>query len=331
MGVNGKGKTRRCPGRRQLQTSATRMPQLATALLLLAGILTFINGGWNTGARAETLDTHPAETPALQCERGDANVVSEKGPDALANVTMMAWNVCGFECDGGSKSSGLRRVAAFLRDTQNARGLDVVALNELNGLDNATLSDLANQSGFAHSVLMRVPSGYHLGIVSREPLTKVQRHAAPFHHGLLEAYSFGVYWLVAHLSPVDSVARLGETKAIAERFHALRAAASVPVVLLGDLNTLSPQDDLGNLAQLLDTDPRLRRKFLVPHRAGTAPRVDLHPLQSLLDAGLHDMAPNGSATVPTHVRPHREREIYIGDQLVRSRYLTEMNSRTGLV
>jgi len=181
MEGNGKGETRRRPRYRQLEARATRMPPLAKlrpgmypALLFLAGMLTFITG-WNAGARAETLDTLPAETPSLQCERGDANAVSEKGPDALANVTTMAWNVCGFDCDGGSKSSGLRRVAAFLRDMQNARGLDVVALNELNGLDDETLADLANQSGFAHSVLMRVSSGYHLGIVSREPLTKVQR------------------------------------------------------------------------------------------------------------------------------------------------------------
>lgn len=271
-------------------------PQLVKALLFLAGIQIL------TAARAEALGALPAETPAMQCEKGEETCVSETDSDTRASVTMMTWNVCGFDCDGGANAGGLTRVAAFLRDTQKSGGLDVVALNELNGLDDETLADLANQSGFAYSVLMRVPSGYHLGILSRENLTEVERHTAPFHHGLLEACSFGVHWLVTHLSPVDSVARLLETKAIAARIHALTSTPqSVPVVLLGDLNTLSPQDDLGDLAQLLDKDPRLRRKFLVPHRPGTAPRVDIRPLQSLLDAGLQDMAPNGSATVPTHV------------------------------
>ena len=66
--------------------------------------------------------------------------------------------------------------------------------------------------------------------------------AAGFHHGVLEVDTLGVRFLATHLTPRSAAARVKECELIASRCRELDRLG-VPVVLLGDLNTLSPLDE----------------------------------------------------------------------------------------
>ena len=93
----------------------------------------------------------------------------------------------------------------------------------------------------------------HTGARTRSsfPLHSVRRTVgAPFHHGLLEAVvtipsrvaSTEVHVLVTHLNPHSSEKRGRESEYLAARVLEL-SARGVAVLVLGDLNTLSPWDD----------------------------------------------------------------------------------------
>ena len=93
----------------------------------------------------------------------------------------------------------------------------------------------------------------HTGARTRSsyPLHSVRRTVgAPFHHGLLEAVvaipssvaSTEVHVLVTHLNPHSSEKRGRESEYVAGRVLEL-SARGVAVLVLGDLNTLSPLDD----------------------------------------------------------------------------------------
>ena len=60
---------------------------------------------------------------------------------------------------------------------------------------------------------------------------------------MLEVDTLGIRFLATHLTPSNAAARLGECDLIASRCMELDREG-VPVVLLGDLNTLSPLDAL---------------------------------------------------------------------------------------
>ena len=105
--------------------------------------------------------------------------------------------------------------------------------------------------------------------------------------------------LLTHLSPHDAAHRALEAAAVARRAAALDAAG-VPVLVLGDLNTLSPLDAPAHaragLAARLAASPALARKFLAPGGA-----IDYAPMAALLAAGLVDLAhpaPPAAATAP---------------------------------
>jgi endonuclease/exonuclease/phosphatase family metal-dependent hydrolase len=127
----------------------------------------------------------------------------------------------------------------------------------------------AAAAGYAFSHMLHIKSGYHLAILSsRGPLVVVLEDTEHFERGLLVADVAGTRFLVAHLHAQDSHVRLQEAKWIA-KLVARYTAAGIPLVLLGDLNSLSPQDasclsEEGTIRELLkDSVPAyLREKYL---------------------------------------------------------------------
>lgn len=227
-----------------------------------------------------------AMSDAGSAEPSSAGETAIEECPALKDITVLTYNIA-WGGDGGKNLESIQRwITGF------GKGFDVIALNECNAMDkNGKLQSFAEASGFSFSVLLRARTGYHLGIMSQRPILVNQTKAHPYHHGLLEVETFGVRFLVTHLSPASSDARLAECMDLSSRISEL-TVEGVPTILLGDLNTLSPLDKeqhiASHLAQSLAANDRLKKKFLRQGAAGL--EIDYRPMQTLLDAGFLDLS-----------------------------------------
>jgi len=217
---------------------------------------------------------------------------------------------------GGFKGREPERISQFARWTASEK-LDLIAMNEVNGFDTESLAALGEKVGFPHSQLLETGSGYHLAVLSRQPFRVHPTDALPMCHGLLHV-EFGVkvvgqegdlvgprgfHVMVTHLTPHSVTDRHKEVAAILDHCRALLDDGT-PVVLLGDLNALSPEDrEVHDHALLRDSvlsqNPGLALKFLDVDGAD----VDYVTLNTLLGAGFHDPGCGvpASTSVPTEV------------------------------
>jgi endonuclease/exonuclease/phosphatase family metal-dependent hydrolase len=186
------------------------------------------------------------------------------------------WNGC------QSDPARLARLGKWLK----RQAYDVVGLNELNGWDQSPdIHELGRRWGYPYTDILEVKhSSYLVGLLSRHPLERKAAVGVPFHHGALHVIVLGVHYIVVHLTPASAVERRKEAAYLAEMIVAI----SEPLLVMGDLNTLSPLDaeahDRVALVDILRQDPGLRRKFLTPYGD-----IDYQPMQILLDAGLRDL------------------------------------------
>jgi endonuclease/exonuclease/phosphatase family metal-dependent hydrolase len=126
-------------------------------------------------------------------------------------------------------------------------GPDIIAIEEAN--DEFVFESLAALLGFEH-VLGEGNRGYHVGIISRYPILKSQNHGGTneFFHTMLEAQIAAPGYLLsifaAHLYPGYGVAleqhRIEEVRAI---LGYMAPQLENPCLLMGDFNTISPQDN----------------------------------------------------------------------------------------
>lgn len=163
---------------------------------------------------------------------------------------------------------------------------DIVGLNELNGWPGSPgIQARANDAGYAHATLYETDDSVHfVGVFSRSPHQVVLATEDGFHHGVLAIHSQGITIICTHLTPISAADRRQETKRLAD----LIGSIDGPVLLMGDLNTLSPLD-ADYLAQpevirRLQGAELLTRKFLQPSGA-----PDFQPMETLLAAGLTDL------------------------------------------
>ena len=148
------------------------------------------------------------------------------------------------------------------------------------------------------------------------------RYNASFERGVFHVEVRGVHFFVAHLNAHDSSARARETAVLAELVRNSSRGGS-RVVVMGDLNTLSPLDARAHANLTLDGLPfvealstrwcykALRRKFLTTTTAaggggrgsGGRPKtiVDYRPMQNILDAGMVDLSRDRRPTEPTAI------------------------------
>lgn len=188
----------------------------------------------------------------------------------------------------------LRRLGHWLED----QAFDVVGLNELNGWDRAPhLSQPGDLWGYPYrEIFVTKGSRHFVGALSRHPIERLTSLEEGFHHGVLVLRIEGVHYIITHLTPKSSRDREYEAHNLAQLVSTIRE----PVLLMGDLNTLSPLDQEWHtstgLLHILGNNPALSRKFLNEKRG-----INYRPMQTLLDAGLVDLCAGGSrrASVPT--------------------------------
>lgn len=81
-----------------------------------------------------------------------------------------------------------------------------------------------------------------MGISSTDKIEIQCKQQEGFHHGLLHVKTHSVHFLVTHLTPYSGNDRLKEATAIVERVQHQQQANEL-IMLVGDLNSLSPLDD----------------------------------------------------------------------------------------
>lgn len=207
---------------------------------------------------------------------------------------LLHWNILD---GGGSRMDG---IAQFVADG----AYDVVTMNELNGYDQASLARLGKRCGLPHTQVL-AKSNYHLGVLSRHPLTPLASERGPeFAHGLLCVRVLGVSLCVTHLNPHDVTRRATEARRIIKRHARAPLDTGAPFMLVGDLNTLSPLDapshEEADLTRRIRSGPYskpLSKKFLTKSKDG----VDYTPMQLLLDGPLTDVGARTGHSVPTGI------------------------------
>jgi len=178
----------------------------------------------------------------------------------------------------------------------------------------------AASAGFPHAHLAVSPSGFNVAILSAHPITLVSVDVENFSRAALTIDSVGVRWIAVHLHAQDAGKRLVEASHIARRVEAY-AKAGLPVVVLGDFNTLSPNDSVchknGHVVKRIvegggdaARGSALAAKFLcastdpacaaqATHVGESARLLDYRPFQALLSAGLQDLENSTEGHCPT--------------------------------
>ena len=178
----------------------------------------------------------------------------------------------------------------------------------------------AASAGYTYSHILLLPSGYHLALLSARPMTIVYEDTEHFERGILVADISGIRFMLIHLHAQSAVERVHETQWIATLIKKYNDA-NIPLVIMGDFNTLSPFDALCHQAlNIIDrlegtTVPLyLRTKYLCHHdddencihqvvSSGTDKngilQVDYRPMMNILNALYDNFIPIDSTTTIT--------------------------------
>ncbi|MFV0465904.1 MAG: endonuclease/exonuclease/phosphatase family protein [Lachnospiraceae bacterium] len=134
-----------------------------------------------------------------------------------------------------------------------ASDVDVLALQELNGLQDQDLIGIAASYGHSYAVQLKT-SGYPVGITARRPITLVKKLRFGFHHGVLHVRIQGLNFYIVHFSPLSSVKRTKEAHRLIQYIHRQSSDPADPSIILGDFNSHSFTDAVRlEQLQLADT------------------------------------------------------------------------------
>jgi len=194
--------------------------------------------------------------------------------------------------DGGHDHDRFRQIGEWL----SRQSCNVAGFNELNGWSGEQLAEQAAVWGHSHCfVYEKQTSPYRIGITADSPIEWLGNVDTGFEHGLLHVRIGGIHYLITHLSSADSTKREQEAAMITQWVEGI----DEPLVVMGDLNTLSPYDhsvyEQGGLYHSLIDNEKLARKFI---KNGS---FNYNPMHILLGAGLADTGCTGGFehSVPT--------------------------------
>jgi endonuclease/exonuclease/phosphatase family metal-dependent hydrolase len=149
-------------------------------------------------------------------------------------MKILHWNIL----DGCAEPDRLNAIGKFISN------YDIVCLNELNDWnEDNKIERFAKQWDYPYFYLKQQSvTGHFVGVLSRVEFTIVaHNNEQVFHHGLLHI-SIDFIWtdiFITHLTPLSAEKRILEANEIVKR---AKKVQDRPVLLLGDLNTLSQLD-----------------------------------------------------------------------------------------
>ncbi|MCD8194504.1 MAG: endonuclease/exonuclease/phosphatase family protein [Tannerellaceae bacterium] len=115
---------------------------------------------------------------------------------------------------------------------------DVIAYQELVGMTEKELAELAAQYGHPYVAIAK-EEGYPVGLSSKKPIEVITKQIEGYWHGMLHARSYGLDFVVIHLSPFEWEYRLKEAHQITDY---IREKQLDKYLILGDFNSISPFD-----------------------------------------------------------------------------------------
>ncbi len=160
---------------------------------------------------------------------------SKNQPIPLRVITYNVWK--GFE-------DAPERHTAFI-EWMKEQNPDIVALQELNGYTEEKLRSDAEQWGHPYSAIYQTKTGYHLGLTSVKPIEIIKTNQNKMTHGLQHCRTSGIDLFNTHLSPFTYIERQNEISFIIDEIN---QTENKNIILLGDLNALSPKDSIQYLA-----------------------------------------------------------------------------------
>ncbi len=155
------------------------------------------------------------------------------GCSAFAEVTetfkIVNWNVL----YGFNHKKSVKQGANWIKK----QAADVVALQELNGHNQAGFKELSAEWGHDHAAILK-KGGFPVGLTSNQPIEVIERRVKDFHHGYLHCKTHGIHFFVVHFWPgkyweADWI--LDKTAPLIERGE--------KVIILGDFNGNSRKDE----------------------------------------------------------------------------------------
>ena len=155
------------------------------------------------------------------------------GCSAFAEVSetfkIVNWNVL----YGFNHKKSVKQGANWIKK----QAADVVALQELNGHNQAGFKELSAEWGHDHAAILK-KGGFPVGLTSNQPIEVIERRVKDFHHGYLHCKTHGIHFFVVHFWPgkyweADWI--LDKTAPLIERGE--------KVIILGDFNGNSRKDE----------------------------------------------------------------------------------------
>jgi endonuclease/exonuclease/phosphatase family metal-dependent hydrolase len=119
---------------------------------------------------------------------------------------------------------------------------DVIGFQELNDFTEDELKVWGKEIGHPYAVLLK-EDGYPIGITSKKPIHLMTGMQGGLWHGMLHIKTFGIDFIVLHLSPHDWEFRRREAEIICD--YAEKSILNDPekqLMVMGDFNAYSPYD-----------------------------------------------------------------------------------------
>ena len=154
--------------------------------------------------------------------------------DTIKVLSYNIWN--GF--DWGKDTERKEKMTEWLKGVDP----DVIGYQELNDFTEAELKAWGNEIGHPYAVLLK-EDGYPIGITSKKPIKMITGMQGGLWHGMLHVETFGIDFIVLHLSPHDWEFRRREAEIICE--YAEKSILNNPekrLMVMGDFNAHSPYD-----------------------------------------------------------------------------------------
>ena len=222
-------------------------------------------------------------------------------PSSSDKPVRTTFKVIQFNVDHGGESR-LDSILAWLLQ-QDA---DVVGFCEANKWQH-NLSSIASSAGYEYSEIFPTNHGFPLAVFAKAPIEVLGKHEEHYERGVLHVRVLGVHFFVAHLNAHSSATRELETLHLASLVLPL-SSSLLPVVVMGDMNTLSPLNNLELQNTTIENRPLLealsslwcyramRRKFL-----NEQDEFAYKPMLHLFAGGLVDASTIHQPTEPTNI------------------------------
>lgn len=182
---------------------------------------------------------------------------------------------------------------------------DVIALQEMNGYTQASVEQLAAGLGYPYAVIHK-ETGFPLALLSRTPIEMVKKHTLGMTHGYLYGKIQGHHFFVTHLDPNTYTKRITELQILMDQVNTI--PKSEKVLIMGDLNNMSPQDsvDYNNTTKMnLIRQTEANNPEVKILNNG---KIDYTAIQNILDNGFYDswkmFSSKYEKSAPTKLRTH---------------------------